>query len=244
MATIVNEQVVSGRKFRKLIDEASRLWLRISFWTKACDVEFDDGENAETKFADMSSRITDLATSFRDGVNKIFNYLKGLGFTPATNSPDGICQAVQNMYNKRYSDGRLQGQNDVKENPSDYGISTGVPFSNIKATNWRTDFGGSEVSCYASTTGFVRMWFYISAAYANPHNSNSFKLILKINGVTKQIFNAIDIGIDPTVLDQNSDVHIESDNFNFDGTNCNAGDLVTFVAETYNASGQLVIAVS
>lgn len=242
MATTVNEQIVTGRKFRKLIDEASRLWLRISFWTKACDVEFDDGETAETKFANIAKTISDLATSFRDGVNKIFNKLKGLGFTPSQNSPDGICNAIQNMYNKRYSDGRTQGRQDVIDDPNEYGVVTG--FRLTKATNWRTDFGGSEVSCYASTTGFVRMWFYMSAAYANPHNSNSFKITLKINEVTKQIFNAIDIGIDPTVLDQNSDVHIESDNFNFNGINCNAGDLVTFVAETYNASGQLTIAVS
>lgn len=123
----INETIQTGRKFRKLIDEDSRLWQRISFWTKASDVEFDDNETAETKFADMSSRITDLATSFRDGVNKIFNYLKGLGFTPATNSPDGICQAVQNMHDTRYTNGynagRLQGQEDVKTNPGSYGVS-------------------------------------------------------------------------------------------------------------------------
>lgn len=40
----VNEKIQTGRKFRKLIDEDSRLWLRFSFWTKAGDVEFDDGE--------------------------------------------------------------------------------------------------------------------------------------------------------------------------------------------------------
>lgn len=60
----VNEQIQTGRKFRKLLDKDSRLWLRISFWTKAGDVEFDDHETAETKFADMARRINEIATSF------------------------------------------------------------------------------------------------------------------------------------------------------------------------------------
>ena len=80
----INEQIQTGRKFRKLIDESSRLWLRISFWTKASDVEFDDGETAETKLSNVENRIHDIVTSFQNGVNKIVNCLKVLGFTPAT----------------------------------------------------------------------------------------------------------------------------------------------------------------
>ena len=80
----INEQIQTGRKFRKLIDESSRLWLRISFWTNASDVEFDDGETAETKLSNVENRIHDIVTSFQNGVNKIVNCLKGLGFTPAT----------------------------------------------------------------------------------------------------------------------------------------------------------------
>ena len=80
----VNEKIQTGRKFRKLIDEDSRLWLRISFWTKASDVEFDDGETAETKLSNVENRIHDIVTSFQNGVNKIVNCLQGLGFTPAT----------------------------------------------------------------------------------------------------------------------------------------------------------------
>lgn len=61
MAT-VNEQIVTGRKFRKLIDEATKLWQRISFWTKASDVEFDDGSTAETKMGAING-ITDSLVS-------------------------------------------------------------------------------------------------------------------------------------------------------------------------------------
>ena len=58
----VNEQIVTGRKFRKLIDEATKLWQRISFWTKSSDVEFDDGKDAETKIGAIDG-ITDSLVS-------------------------------------------------------------------------------------------------------------------------------------------------------------------------------------
>lgn len=105
----INEQIVTGRKFRKLIDEASRLWLRISFWTKASDVEFDDGEDAETKFSNIVKSIDKIKQAFQDGVNKIYNKLSGLGFTPKTNSPDYINEAIQNMYDDRYELGFTNG---------------------------------------------------------------------------------------------------------------------------------------
>ena len=56
----VNEQIVTGRKFRKLLDEATKLWQRISFWTKATDVEFDDGQTAESKMGAIKGITTDL----------------------------------------------------------------------------------------------------------------------------------------------------------------------------------------
>ncbi len=58
----INEQIVSGRKFRKLIDESTKLWQRISIWTKSSDVEFDDGKTAETKVGAING-ITDSLTA-------------------------------------------------------------------------------------------------------------------------------------------------------------------------------------
>ncbi|MCI8418469.1 MAG: hypothetical protein HFI33_13425 [Lachnospiraceae bacterium] len=56
----INEQIVTGRKFRKLMDEANKIWQRISFWTKASDVEFNDGKNAETKLGAINGITSDL----------------------------------------------------------------------------------------------------------------------------------------------------------------------------------------
>lgn len=53
----INETVVTGRKFRKLIDEATRMWQRISFWTSASDVEFSDGATLESKFGALTNQV-------------------------------------------------------------------------------------------------------------------------------------------------------------------------------------------
>lgn len=66
MATI-NEQVVTGRAHRVLIDKATKLWQKISFWTKASDVEFNDGNTAETKVG----AITGITSSLNSTSNSM-----------------------------------------------------------------------------------------------------------------------------------------------------------------------------
>lgn len=57
----VNETIVTGRKFRKLIDAANKQWQRISFWHKASDCEFDDGKTAQTKVGAIDGITSDLS---------------------------------------------------------------------------------------------------------------------------------------------------------------------------------------
>ena len=83
----VNEQIVTGRKLRKLVDEATKLWQRISFWTKAVDVEFNDSKTAETKLgaidgitdslASTSSRIAASAKALNQVNNNLTSQLPG-----------------------------------------------------------------------------------------------------------------------------------------------------------------------
>lgn len=49
----LNEKIITNRKFRKLADKKKKLWYRFSFWTKASDVEFDDGLSAEEKLGNL-----------------------------------------------------------------------------------------------------------------------------------------------------------------------------------------------
>lgn len=59
----VNEVIVTGRVKRRLIDKTAKLWQRISYWTKASDVEFNDGKDAETKLGDINSALNTLNTN-------------------------------------------------------------------------------------------------------------------------------------------------------------------------------------
>lgn len=55
----INEKIVTNRKHRKLIDKESKLWQRISFWSKASDVEFDDGKTAQNKLGAINGITSD-----------------------------------------------------------------------------------------------------------------------------------------------------------------------------------------
>ena len=89
----VNEQIVTGRKFRKLIDEANKLWQRISFWTKASDVEFNDGKNAETKFGAING-VTDSLTSTASNIAASAKAVKTLN-DKVTQLSSNISQRVE-----------------------------------------------------------------------------------------------------------------------------------------------------
>ncbi|MCM1100139.1 MAG: hypothetical protein NC079_00690 [Clostridium sp.] len=58
----IHETIVTGRKFRKLIDETTMLWQRISFWTKASDVEFDDGSTLQDRITSLDTQVAQLDT--------------------------------------------------------------------------------------------------------------------------------------------------------------------------------------
>lgn len=58
----VKEEIITGRKWRRLIDKVAGLWQRISYWTHSTDVEFEDGKNAETKVGAIDG-ITDSLVS-------------------------------------------------------------------------------------------------------------------------------------------------------------------------------------
>ena len=82
----INEIEVTGKKFRQLMNEATKLWQKISFWTKSSDVEFDDGKNAETKVGaidgitdSLVSTSSNIAASAK-AVSTINNDLGGCSF--------------------------------------------------------------------------------------------------------------------------------------------------------------------
>lgn len=67
VSTTINEVKITGRAERRLIDKAAKLWLRISRWTHASDVEFDDGKTAQDKVG----VINGITSKFEDGQEDI-----------------------------------------------------------------------------------------------------------------------------------------------------------------------------
>lgn len=55
------ERIVTGQKYRILSDFSNKIWDRISFWTKASDVEMDDGSNVESRISSQTSSISTLS---------------------------------------------------------------------------------------------------------------------------------------------------------------------------------------
>lgn len=107
----VNETIVTGRKYRRLIDVATKAWQRISFWTHAKDVEFDDGKTAqakvgaikgittstsvtETGYAADATVVKQMKSDFQAGVDTIYNACVNAGSTPTAKTPAAIASAI------------------------------------------------------------------------------------------------------------------------------------------------------
>lgn len=74
----INEQIITGRKFRKCLDVANKVWMRISFWTSANDVEFDDGRTLQQKLGTIdgitdSLESNDLKSALSAKAGKVLN---------------------------------------------------------------------------------------------------------------------------------------------------------------------------
>lgn len=59
----VNETIITGRYFRRCTDAVNKVWQRISFWHKASDCEFDDGQTAQTKVGAIKGITTSTSVT-------------------------------------------------------------------------------------------------------------------------------------------------------------------------------------
>lgn len=108
--------------------------------------------------ANLSTAVEELQQAFQDGVNKIYNKLDGLGFTPKTKSPDDINEAAQDMHDGRYGEGHADGAAQVQADAKityTYHQHTGSPASGggcyTKANYTVIEGAGCGASLYAGT---------------------------------------------------------------------------------------------
>lgn len=112
----INEIVVTGRIFRRLIDKSAKLWQRISWWTKASDVEFDDGKTAEQKVGNINGITSSFQVNSPDISASSF-----LTSKIKSDLNDGIINdRIQLIIDE---DGNLGWKKD--------GADTVIPFSNV-----------------------------------------------------------------------------------------------------------------
>ncbi len=92
--------IVTGKKYRILTDLTNKVWSIISLWTKASDVEFNDGKSAETKLgvingitSDINGENDNIAASIKC-VNGLKNELDSKLGTQATMTLSGTTLTI------------------------------------------------------------------------------------------------------------------------------------------------------
>lgn len=58
----ISETIITGKKYR-VWDKSTSKWKRMSYWTKASDVEFNDGSTAEARIADIETNLGSPSTA-------------------------------------------------------------------------------------------------------------------------------------------------------------------------------------
>lgn len=91
------ERIVTGQKYRILSDYANKIWDRISFWTKAVDVEFDSGSDLETYAGSVNSSLSSLSsriTTNTSNINSLSSTVSG-----HTSSISSLSSSVSSLSN-------------------------------------------------------------------------------------------------------------------------------------------------
>lgn len=82
------------------------------------------GDNGTITQQKLTDKLSEMETSFQDGVDTIVAALTELGVTPESTTPAGIAAAIKKMYTDRYDSGVEQGHQDVIADPGAFGLIT------------------------------------------------------------------------------------------------------------------------
>lgn len=188
MATI-NETISKGNKYRRLKDATSKIWQRISFWTAASDVEFENGSTLEESMGDIKgitddltsnssdvaasaaavyalnskiATLTEQITSFSGSLSDLYNAFVEKGVTPTEKTLAACVDAVNELYTSGYTAGYADSEAN-KFGP----ITLGAGNSD---TNWSTSI----------TAGTIN-WQFTGKSYEEYTRS---QFTIRVNGAT------------------------------------------------------------
>ena len=91
MATI-DDVIIKGRAYR-VFDEVNEIWKRMSYWTAASDVYFEDGKNAEDV-------IEDLTESMEQSIEEVNETLSSKS-DDLSETIDNLSQNINSNYIKK-----------------------------------------------------------------------------------------------------------------------------------------------
>ena len=97
----VNEEIVTGKKFRRLIDVATNKWRRYSFWNKAKDTECEDGTDVETKVGAIKGITTSTnvsETGYAADAKTVSEINQSLGSEEISSVGTNVKNAINNLY--------------------------------------------------------------------------------------------------------------------------------------------------
>ncbi len=192
-------QIVTGRSFRKCIDVSNQLWQKISFWSKASDIEFDDGENAETKLGAIRGITADLNTTEAGYAADM------MALTQLNNQINMLEQYVDNKYSELNTkvDNAISGGNLTPPFEYNYLISnyttsadSGIVTTANTASTWTFyDTGHPSVG---TTYNMARIWptkvelrknYKLTVNISAPVNAPVIELLNASGGVVVSISN-------------------------------------------------------
>ena len=169
----LNETISTGNKYRRLKDASTKLWQRLSFWTKASDVEFDNGATAEASLGNIQG-ITDSLNSNSSTV---------AASAAAVNT---LNSNINNVSNARYTEnGRINvyvGSDSKLHFVNRDGADTALNFSSaksgsiyIKCETGDAGQAGAEVTIISST-GATIFSQYVGNSGLNTRTEKTFNL--------------------------------------------------------------------
>lgn len=136
----INETISTGNKYRRLKDATNKIWQRISFWTKASDVEFDNGTTAEESLGNIQG-ITDSLYSSSSNIAA---------------SANAVYQLSNNITQRYTESGRIKvyvGTDGLLHFVNRDGADTALNFSNgIYYLGYGTQFSAASISGYKNMT--------------------------------------------------------------------------------------------
>lgn len=118
----INETIKTGRKFRIQLSGSDNVWKRLSFWTKASDVEFDDGTNAQDKLGTLDTdllttknRLDTFESNLSTNLGKIATAITNQGVsTAATATVDTMVDNIATVATNKYNAGVTKGESNIK----------------------------------------------------------------------------------------------------------------------------------